>query len=244
MSTCTHCNGHGRVSSISTQSVQIIRAIEQDLIENGRNNISLQTDASLVDYILNKKRKDIFEIEQKYNISITVDSDKLDDEQIYNITHHSIEAIPTTQSTPVSIDSVYDENKPTEDTQDEEKTVSKKTKQYANARKIRNKRKGIPKSDSKNNKNAEVNAINEEKLIVENDNKNIKKEAEEKPKVIKNKKPVKKNDKVNKTNNSDKEEEKVTKPRKKTNQRENKLKEENSIKKEPIENPKTGWWDE
>jgi len=246
MSTCNHCNGLGRVSSISTQAVQIIRAIEQDLIENGRNNISLQTNASLADYILNKKRKDIFEIEQKYNISITVDSNKLDDEQTYNITQHSIETIPTTQSTPVSIDSVYDDNKPTEDTQDEEKTVSKNRKQFTNTRKTRNKRNSIPKPNLKNtnNNNPEViDAIDEKKLIAESENKNTKKEAEEKPEVIKNKKAVKKKVEENKTNNSDKEE-KLTKPRRKSNQRENKLKEKNNIKKETIENPKTGWWDE
>jgi len=250
MSTCNHCNGLGRVSSISTQAVQILRAIEQDLIENGRNNISLQTNAPLSDYILNKKRKDIFEIEQKYNISITVDSNKLDDEQTYNITQHSIETIPTSQSTPVSIDSVYDDNKLTEDTQDEEKIASKNRKQFTNTRKSRNKRNSIQKSDSKNTKNNDpkvIDAVDEKKLLAESENKNTKKEAEEKPKIIKNKKPVKKNIEEKKTNNSDKEEKATTpktKPRRKSNQRENKQKENNNIKKEPIENPKTGWWDE
>ncbi len=134
MSKCNHCNGLGRVSSVSSQSVQIIRAIEQDLIDNGRNNISLQTNHSLADYLLNKKRRDIFEIEQKYNISISIDSENLDEEKIYNINHSPIESIPVSQSTPVSIESVYDENTPEEEKQNEETKNSKNRKQVKNTK--------------------------------------------------------------------------------------------------------------
>ena len=149
MSKCNYCNGLGRVSSVSSQSVQIIRAIEQDLIDNGRNNISLQTNHSLADYLLNKKRKDIFEIEQKYNISITIVTEQLDEEKIYNINHHPIETAPMAQSTPVSIDSVYDENKPEEDSQDEETTDSKNRKQVKNTKKQQNRKNTKTRSLSK-----------------------------------------------------------------------------------------------
>jgi len=236
MSKCNYCNGLGRVSSVSSQSVQIIRAIEQDLIDNGRNNISLQTNHSLADYLLNKKRKDIFEIEQKYNISITIDTEKLDEEKIYNINHHPIETIPITQSTPVSIDSVYDENKPEEDSQDDETTDSKNRKQVKNTKK------------QQNSKNTKTRSLSKSKSTTEGGNEGAKQELKEKPKVTRRKTPVNKKGVESKTNNSDKTEDTntraKTKTRRKSNQQKNKPKESDNVKKEIIDNPKTGWWDE
>lgn len=236
MCKCNYCNGLGRVSSVSSQSVQIIRAIEQDLIDNGRNNISLQTNHSLADYLLNKKRRDIFEIEQKYNISITIDTEKLDEEKIYNINHHPIETIAMTQSTPVSIDSVYDENKPEEDSQDEETTDLKNKKQVKNTKKQQNK------------KNTKKRSLSKSESATEDGNEDAKEESKKRAEVTKNKKPVKKKVVESKTNNSDKKENNntkaKTKTRRKSNQQKNKPRDNDNIKKEIIDNPKTGWWDE
>ncbi|MGB0574433.1 MAG: Rne/Rng family ribonuclease [Hyphomicrobiales bacterium] len=236
MSKCNYCNGLGRVSSVSSQSVQIIRAIEQDLIDNGRNNISLQTNHSLTDYLLNKKRRDIFEIEQKYNISITIVTEQLDEEKIYNINHHPIETAPMAQSTPLSIDSVYDEKKPEEDSQDEETTDSKNRKQIKNTKK------------QQNRKNTKTRSLSKSKSATEDENEGTKKESKEKPKGTRKKQPVKKEVVESKTINSDKKEDNdtktKTKTRRKSTQQKNKTKENDNIKKEIIDNPKTGWWDE
>ena len=199
MSKCNYCNGLGRVSSVSSQSVQIIRAIEQDLIDNGRNNISLQTNHSLTDYLLNKKRRDIFEIEQKYNISITIVTEQLDEEKIYNINHHPIETAPMAQSTPLSIDSVYDEKKPEEDSQDEETTDSKNRKQIKNTKK------------QQNRKNTKTRSLSKSKSATEDENEGTKKESKEKPKGTRKKQPVKKEVVESKTINSDKKEDNDTK---------------------------------
>jgi len=236
MSKCNYCNGLGRVSSVSSQSVQIIRAIEQDLINNGRNNISLQTNHSLADYLLNKKRKDIFEIEQKYNISITIDTEELDEEKIYNINHEPIETIPMTQSTPVSIDSVYDENKPEEDPQDEETTDLKNRKQVKNTKKQQNRNNTKTRSSSKS------------KSAKEDGNEGSKQESKEKPKATRRKQPVNNKGVESKIKNSDEEKDNDLKPKtkiqRKSNQQKNKTKKNDNIKKEVIDNPKTGWWDE
>lgn len=236
MSKCNHCNGLGRVSSVSSQSVQIIRAIEQDLIDNGRNNISLQTNHSLADYLLNKKRRDIFEIEQKYNVSINIDSENLDEEQIYNINHYPIESIPVSQSTPVSIDSVYDKNTPEEEIPNKETKHPKNKKQVKNTNKSQDNKKNKTKSSSKREPASEdVNEV-------------AKKESKEEAEVAKNKKPVKKKVVNSKTIESDKKEDNdkkaQTKSRRKSNQQKDKPKDNDKIKKEIIDNPKTGWWDE
>ena len=237
MSKCNHCNGLGRVSSVSSQSVQIIRAIEQDLIDNGRNNLSLQTNHALADYLLNKKRRDVFEIEQKYNISITIDSENLDEEKTYNINHHPIESIPVSQSTPVSIDSVYDENTPDEEKQNGETKNSKNRKQVKNTKKPQHK------------KNTKTRSLSKSEPASEDGNEDTKIESIEKPKATGRKKPA--NNKVvdSKTKDSDKEQDNdiksKTKTRRKSNQQKNNPKTNEDIKKEElIDNPKTGWWDE
>jgi ribonuclease E len=241
MSKCNYCNGLGRVSSVSSQSVQIIRAVEQDLIDNGRNNISLQTNHSLADYLLNKKRKDIFEIEQKYNISITIDTENLDEEKIYNINHHPIETTPMTLSTPVSIDSVYEENKPEEDLQDEETTDSKNRKQRKDTKK------------PLNTKNAQTRSSTKSESATDDGNADTKREKKEKPKVPKDKKLIKKNliknDLIKNDNKNIHKEDGIDKksparPQRRSIRQKTVKKEDHNIKKEIIANPKTGWWDE
>jgi ribonuclease E len=83
MRTCHYCKGVGRINSISSQSVQVLRALEEDIIKNGRNNINLSVGADLSNYLLNSKRKDIFEIEDKYTIAITIIISNTINEDIY-----------------------------------------------------------------------------------------------------------------------------------------------------------------
>ena len=74
-----------RAGSISSQSVQIIRAIEQDLFKNGKNNIKLYTNNELSGYLLNTKRKNLYEIEDRYGITIEITVAEIDGDEIFKI---------------------------------------------------------------------------------------------------------------------------------------------------------------
>ena len=98
-----------RAGSISSQSVQIIRAIEQDLFKNGKNNIKLYTNNELSGYLLNTKRKNLYEIEDRYGITIEIKVAEIDGDETFKIERSELKLDPELSNSAVSIDSVYED---------------------------------------------------------------------------------------------------------------------------------------
>ena len=217
-----------RAGSISSQSVQIIRAIEQDLFKNGKNNIKLYTNNELSGYLLNTKRKNLYEIEERYGITIEIAVAEIDGDETFKIERSELKLDPMLSNTAVSIDSVYEDKSDVNASIDDE--AEPKRKQTA-------KRKS-PASQKKI------------KTASKQTNKKDKSEMDEKVADTKTKaKPTKqKKVETNKRNNSKAtdplEDKKITKAKKVTGKKKAPSKEkiENTLK--PVENPKTGWWDD
>ncbi|MDP2193730.1 MAG: ribonuclease E/G, partial [Alphaproteobacteria bacterium] len=75
-SPCTNCHGTGVVRSIESTALQVIRAIESEAIKGGSiNEIVAQVPAEVDLYILNKKRQNLVSIEQRFNLTITIERD-------------------------------------------------------------------------------------------------------------------------------------------------------------------------
>ena len=98
-----------RAGSISSQSVQIIRAIEQDLFKNGKNDIKLYTNNELSGYLLNTKRKNLYEIEDRYGITIEIKVAEIDGDETFKIERSELKPDPKLSNSAVSIDSVYED---------------------------------------------------------------------------------------------------------------------------------------
>lgn len=236
MTKCNHCNGVGRVGSISSQSVHIIRAIEQDLIKNGKNNIILNTNIELSNYLLNAKRKNLFEIEDRYGIIIEIKVAEIDGDETFKIERSELKIDPQMSNSAISIDSVYEDNLDSKTAND---TKPEQDKSEKNEGKLK---KPVRKKPKENEKKI--------KTTTKDINKKDKSESGEEAKVSKG--GARKRKKINTDKAEVKEivasETKENKKKTKTKRDAIKKKTSTTAKPQdtvkPVENPKTGWWDD
>ena len=72
---CPHCAGSGRIQSIEVSAVQILRAIEEEGAPDGIEGVKVFAHSDVILHILNKKRYQLNEIENGYNILIDFNND-------------------------------------------------------------------------------------------------------------------------------------------------------------------------
>ena len=224
-----------RAGSISSQSVQIIRAIEQDLFKNGKNDIKLYTNNELSGYLLNTKRKNLYEIEDRYGITIEIKVAEIDGDETFKIERSELKPDPKLSNSPVSIDSVYEDKSdikmPIDDESEQE--VNEKI-QPKNKKTVKRK----PPVSQKKIKTASKHPNKKDKTEMDEeiaDTKTITKPRKQK-KVETNKR--------NKKASDPEEDKKITKAKKVTAKKKAPIKEKVKDTLKPVENPKTGWWDD
>ncbi len=72
---CPHCVGAGTVRSTASIALHVLRVLEDALIKSSAHNISLRTRSEVALYILNQKRANLSDLEQRFGVSITISAD-------------------------------------------------------------------------------------------------------------------------------------------------------------------------
>lgn len=72
---CPHCGGTGHVRSVSSVALQLLRGIEETLQKSGTHNLIVRTRPEIALYVLNHKRAHLGALEQRYRVTITINSD-------------------------------------------------------------------------------------------------------------------------------------------------------------------------
>jgi ribonuclease E len=72
---CPICGGSGHVRSVSSVSLQLLRAIEEMLNKGATHNLIVRTRAEVALYVLNHKRAHLRMLEERFRITITVSAD-------------------------------------------------------------------------------------------------------------------------------------------------------------------------
>jgi ribonuclease E len=72
---CPHCGGSGHVRSVSSLALQVLRALEEQLIKGATHNLVARTRSDVALYVLNQKRAHLRALEERFAISITVSAD-------------------------------------------------------------------------------------------------------------------------------------------------------------------------
>ena len=83
--TCPHCEGTGRVRSLHSLALQMIRVLEMEAAKTKNASLTLTINDEIALYILNHKRESVADIEALYNISIIIAADKSLTNDIYLI---------------------------------------------------------------------------------------------------------------------------------------------------------------
>jgi ribonuclease E len=73
---CPVCAGSGRVRSVPSVALHVLRIIEENLLRNAGFNINVRTTNAVALYILNQKRGHLRDIETRFGVEITFISDE------------------------------------------------------------------------------------------------------------------------------------------------------------------------
>ncbi|MAU41735.1 MAG: ribonuclease [Kordiimonas sp.] len=72
---CPHCEGTGIIRTIDSAALYVLRAIEEEGIRKRSSNILVKVSTDVAIYLLNKKRRELSDIEQRYSFSVGISTD-------------------------------------------------------------------------------------------------------------------------------------------------------------------------
>jgi ribonuclease E len=72
---CPYCGGSGHVRSVSSLALQVLRALEEQLIKGATHNLIARTRRDVALYVLNQKRAHLRSLEERFAITITIVAD-------------------------------------------------------------------------------------------------------------------------------------------------------------------------
>ncbi len=67
---CSHCGGSGRIQSIEVSAIQILRSIEEEGMNEDNSGVKIHAHSAVILHILNNKRDQLSEIENRYDVKI------------------------------------------------------------------------------------------------------------------------------------------------------------------------------
>ena len=73
---CPYCGGSGHVRSVSSLALQVLRALEEQLMRGATHNLIARTRPDVALYVLNQKRAHLRALEERFAITITVAADE------------------------------------------------------------------------------------------------------------------------------------------------------------------------
>ncbi|MCF5941026.1 ribonuclease E/G, partial [Xanthomonas perforans] len=73
---CPRCDGHGRMRSVESLSLSIIRVAEEHAMKENTGQVLVQAPVEIANYLLNEKRSALREIEQRHESPIIIVADE------------------------------------------------------------------------------------------------------------------------------------------------------------------------
>jgi ribonuclease E len=73
---CLYCQGKGLVASTETLAVGFLRKLSLETLKPGIAAVNVVVPLKVADYLLNKKRKEIAELEERRSLSVKIEGDQ------------------------------------------------------------------------------------------------------------------------------------------------------------------------
>ncbi|MGY1424664.1 Rne/Rng family ribonuclease [Lysobacter sp. A289] len=73
---CPRCEGHGRMRSVESLSLSILRVSEEHAMKENTGQVLVQAPTEIANYLLNEKRRALSEIEQRHGAPIVIVADE------------------------------------------------------------------------------------------------------------------------------------------------------------------------
>lgn len=97
--TCPFCKGQGVIRSAESSATLILRALEEEGIRGTNNHFDVKLPSDVAVYMLNQKRRNLADLEEKYGIEIVISADL----SIKHINDYRIEKSRTARARPEPI---------------------------------------------------------------------------------------------------------------------------------------------
>ena len=75
MDPCPHCHGTGYVRAAASVALLVLRTIEDHLLKGVTHHMVVKTRTNVALYILNQKRQNLFELENRFGVNISIEVD-------------------------------------------------------------------------------------------------------------------------------------------------------------------------
>ncbi|MBB6307596.1 Rne/Rng family ribonuclease [Xanthobacter tagetidis] len=72
---CPHCGGTGHVRSAASVALQLLRALEEQLLRSTTHNLVGRTRTEVALYVLNQKRAHLRELEERFSVTLSISAD-------------------------------------------------------------------------------------------------------------------------------------------------------------------------
>lgn len=72
---CPRCEGHGRMRSVESLSLSILRLVEEHAMKENTGQVLVQAPPEIANYLLNEKRRALIEIEQRHDAPVVIVAD-------------------------------------------------------------------------------------------------------------------------------------------------------------------------
>jgi ribonuclease E len=144
---CPYCGGSGHVRSVSSLALQVLRALEDQLMKGATHNLVARTRPEVALYVLNQKRAHLRALEERFRITITIRADEnVTAPQAFVVERgeqvHSVEAAKALAEQIGTIAAPLEEEDDLEDTGDETEPAEAATEEGAAAEGERPERSG------------------------------------------------------------------------------------------------------
>jgi ribonuclease E len=83
---CPRCDGHGRMRSVESLSLSILRLAEENAMKESTGQVLVQAPPQIANYLLNEKRRALLEIEQRHEAPIIIVADDQLETPHFNVT--------------------------------------------------------------------------------------------------------------------------------------------------------------
>ena len=84
--TCPRCEGRGTVRNVQSQSLSIVRLIEEEAFKEKTNEVQVQLPVEMATFIMNEKRDYLLSIEKRHNVQVLIIANPYMQSPQYSIT--------------------------------------------------------------------------------------------------------------------------------------------------------------
>ena len=82
---CPRCSGHGRMRSVESLSLSLLRLIEEQAMKDNTGQVLVQAPHEVANFLLNEKRRALIEIERRHDVPVVIVADEQMETPHFNV---------------------------------------------------------------------------------------------------------------------------------------------------------------